>query len=391
MTCAGSADSNLSGSLSEPILLYIHVPFCRRKCGYCSFHSGPWSREAGKVYLESALAELDAWGARLDCPRVATVYMGGGTPSLLPESAFSRVREVLERRFRLEADLEWTVEGNPESADSVVFFQSLRSAGVNRVSLGMQSFNDRDLAMLGRLHTAEQAVRSIGAARDAGFDNIGLDLIWGLPEQSVEAWLLNLKRAVELGPEHMSCYGLSVDTGTPLKQAVQENRITLPADEDLELMFLEGTAFLTELGYLHYEISNFCRLGRESRHNSGYWAGRPYLGIGPAAVSCMGGKRWRNPEQLHSYAGGVAEGPVDVEELSRQDRINEMIILSLRTARGLSDETYYRFTGHGFEDGRKALIEAFMDRGLMRRTQAGWALTAKGMMVSNAVLSELLE
>ena len=379
--------------MSEPVLLYVHVPFCRRKCGYCSFYSVPWSREAGDVYLQSALAELDAWGVRLGNPEVASVYMGGGTPSLLPESAFFRFREVLEHRFRLDADLEWTVEGNPESAGSVRFFRSLRSAGVNRLSLGGQSFDDRDLVMLGRLHTAEQSVRSFRAAREAGFDNIGLDLIWGLPGQSVDAWLLNLTRAVELGPEHLSCYGLSVDAGTPLELAVQESRIALPSDEDLEHMFLDGAAFLEEQGYLHYEISNFCRPGRESRHNSGYWAGLPYLGIGPAAVSCMGGKRWRNPELISSHAGSgaTAEIPADAEVLSRQDRINEMVILSLRTAAGLGKEAFRSLAGHGFEDGRKPLLDELERQRLMLRTQSGWALTRRGMLVSNAVLSELLE
>ena len=393
MTCERGNEPDVNFALSEPILLYVHVPFCRRKCGYCSFYSGPWSDDAGAAYLEAACRELAQWGQRLDRPRVATVYMGGGTPSLLPGKAFLRFRQELDRWFQLEKDLEWTVEGNPESADSPSFFRQLRQAGVNRFSLGVQSFDDHDLNLLGRLHTADQAVHSFEMAREAGFDNIGLDLIWGLPDQTVAGWFRNLERAVDLGPSHMSCYGLSVDSGTRLEQAVHDESLVLPEEEKLEEMFLGGSAFLQEQGYLHYEISNFCRPDRESRHNGGYWSGRPYLGIGPAAVSCLNGKRWRNPEKPGRYAESAAAGPqpADMETLSRQDRINEAVILALRTAKGVDDDVFCRIAGHSFTEGREVLLGEFLREGLMRRTSSGWALTSRGMLVSNAVLAELLE
>lgn len=378
---------------AEPLLLYVHVPFCRRKCGYCSFHSGPWSEEAAGAYVDAACRELRVWGERLDRPRVETVYVGGGTPSLLPGAAFMRFREFLDTRFDFGEVSEWTVEGNPESADSASFFRDLLRAGVNRLSLGVQSFDDGELVRLGRLHTAAQAGRSLELARACGFKNIGLDLIWGLPGQSVAAWLDNLARAVELAPEHLSCYGLSVDPGTRLAKAEQAGAVVLPEDAVQEEMFLVGGDFLEQSGYFQYEISNFCIPGRESVHNSGYWTGRPYLGIGPGAVSCLNGKRWRNPEDLGVYTRTAGQEPAarNVEILSRRDRINEAVILSLRTSRGLNAEAFHALSGHGFEQGREEILGEFEKKNMLRRTATGWSLTRSGMLLSNAVLAELLE
>lgn len=378
---------------AEPLLLYVHVPFCRRKCGYCSFHSGPWSEEAAGAYVDAACRELRAWGERLNRPRLETVYVGGGTPSLLPGAAFMRFRELLDTRFDFGEVSEWTVEGNPESADSTSFFRDLLRAGVNRLSLGVQSFDDGELVRLGRLHTAAQAGRSLDLARACGFKNIGLDLIWGLPGQSVAAWLDNLARAVELAPEHLSCYGLSVDPGTRLATAEQAGAVVLPEDAVQEEMFLVGGDFLEQSGYFQYEISNFCIPGRESVHNSGYWTGRPYLGIGPGAVSCLNGKRWRNPEDLGVYTRTAGQEPAarNVEILSLRDRINEAVILSLRTSRGLNAEAFLALTGHGFEQGREEILGEFEKKNMLRRTATGWSLTRTGMLLSNAVLAELLE
>lgn len=395
MPCARTNDPTVTrlDFSADSLLLYLHVPFCRSRCNYCSFHSGPWSEDAAVVYLDAVCRELRAWGERLGRPRVTTVYMGGGTPSMLPAAAFVRLRETLERWYDLGELSEWTVEGNPESAASEPFFRDLLRAGVNRFSLGVQSFDDRELALLGRLHSPARAVRSFDLARSAGFENIGLDLIWGVPGQTVAGWLDNLATAVDLGPEHMSCYGLSVDPGTRLARAVQAEEVALPEDEVQEEMFLRGAAFLEQNGYFQYEISNFCLPGRKSVHNGGYWTGRPYLGIGPAAVSCLNEKRWRNPEDLAVYARTAEQVPAteDVEILSRRDLVNESVMLSLRTARGLDAAVYRALAGRDFEQGREGILREFEGRNILRRTGAGWSLTGTGMLVSNEVLAELLE
>lgn len=373
------------------MLLYVHVPFCVRKCGYCAFHSGPFSAPEAERYVELVLRELDGRGKALGRCAVETVYIGGGTPSLLTPAQIGAILEGAAARFDLEAGAEITLEANPESALKTGFLAAVRSLGVNRLSLGVQSLRDDLLAMLGRSHDAARARRAARAAREAGFANLSLDMIWGLPGQDVSAWLADLAGIVALAPEHVSCYGLSLEEGAPLAESVNAGRLFLPDEEEGARMYLEGSAYLESEGFGHYEISNYARPGRESRHNRGYWSGRDYLGLGPAAVSTLDGRRWANPAGLDEYARTVAAGVEreGTEVLTADVRRQEMVMLALRTRDGLDLQEFMAATGIEFPR-RDPAVERLRSSGLVRLGAGRLQLTREGMLVSNSVIELVL-
>lgn len=373
------------------MLLYVHVPFCVRKCGYCAFHSGPFSAPEAERYVEFVLRELDCRAQALGRRTVETVYIGGGTPSLLTPEQIGAILEGAASRFDLEAGAEITLEANPESALKAGFLAAVRSLGVNRLSLGVQSLGDDLLAMLGRSHDAARARRAAKAAREAGFANLSLDMIWGLPGQDVSAWLADLAGIVALAPEHVSCYGLSLEEGAPLAESVVAGRLSLPDEEEGARMYLEGSAYLESEGYGHYEVSNYARPGRESRHNRGYWSGRDYLGLGPAAVSTLDGRRWVNPAGLDEYARIVVAGVEreGTEVLTADVRRQEMVMLALRTRDGLDLQEFMAATGIGFPR-RDPAVERLRSSGLVRLGAGRLQLTREGMLVSNSVIELVL-
>lgn len=372
------------------MLLYVHVPFCVRKCGYCAFHSGPFSRDAAEAYVEMVLREMKAWGRTLGRVAVETVYFGGGTPSLLEPGQVEALLQGAGACFNLDADAEITLEANPDSVLRPGFLGSIRRLGVNRLSLGVQSLQDDLLAMLGRPHDGRQARRSVQAARDSGF-NLSLDLIWGLPGQTLKRWMDDLAEVAALAPEHLSCYGLSLEEGTSLARQVEEGDLDLPGEETQARMYLDGTQFLESVGYAHYEISSYARPGRKSRHNQGYWAGKDYLGLGPAAVSTIGDRRWSNPVAFEEYASVVTGGggTNEVEVLSAQMRRQEMVMLALRTAGGLDLEKFKATTGTEFP-WRHPAVEQLRSSGLVRHRDGHLQLTREGMLVSNSVIEMVL-
>ena len=373
------------------MLLYVHVPFCVRKCGYCSFHSGPFSAGAARAYVQLVLREMAARGQSLGRVPVESVYFGGGTPSLLESGQIEAMLQGAAASFDLGADAEITLEANPDSALRPGFLGSVRGLGVNRLSLGVQSLQDDLLAMLGRPHDGRQARMAVEAARKSGFSNLSLDLIWGLPGQSLERWMDDLAAAVALAPEHLSCYGLSLEEGTALARKVEEGDLGLPGEETQARMYLDGSQFLESVGYAHYEISSYTRPGRESRHNQGYWAGKDYLGLGPAAVSTIGDRRWSNPAALREYASVVTGGGEanEMEELSAQTRRQEMVMLALRTAGGLDLEKFKATTGTEFP-WRHPAVEQLRSSGLVRPRDGHLQLTREGMLVSNSVIEMVL-
>ncbi len=373
------------------MLLYVHVPFCVRKCGYCAFHSGPFSRDAAQFYVRQVLQEMSDWGRILGRVQVESVYFGGGTPSLLEEGQIAALLQAVDAGFTLSAGAEITLEANPDSVLKDGFLSGVRGLGVNRLSLGVQSLQDDLLAMLGRPHDSGQARRAVRAAREAGFSNLSLDLIWGLPGQTPRRWLDDLRAAVELAPEHVSCYGLSLEEGTPLTRQVEEEALILPDEESGARMYLDGSEFLESSGYAHYEISSYARPGRESRHNQGYWAGDEYLGLGPAAVSTIKDRRWSNPAGLKDYAAAVAKGSerCEVEVLSARTRLQEMVMLSLRTREGLDLEKFKATTGAEFP-WRHPAVEQLRSSGLACLRAGHLQLTRKGMLVSNSVIEMVL-
>lgn len=370
--------------------LYIHVPFCRSKCGYCAFFSEPLREGMLDAYLPLLLEEIGLWAERLGRLSVPTVFFGGGTPSLLAPEHLARIMEALRKHFDFAEGAEISMEANPDSA-SPEFLRAARELGVNRLSLGVQSFRGEELALLGRPHSARQAWEAVTRARSAGFANLGLDLIWGLPGQREGQWLESLRRAVELAPEHLSCYGLSLEPGTPLAEAPEELR-QLPPERELARMYVHTGELLEDAGYMQYEISNYARLGHTCRHNLACWEGRDYLGLGPAASSTLGNLRWTNPEDLRAWAELVRTrqtGQHQRETLSPETRAQERLMLALRTAKGLDLAEYRALSGKNLLASHKAIIQALRQKELVRLHQGRLRLTRTGMLLSSSIIRAL--
>ncbi len=354
--------------------LYVHVPFCRSKCGYCDFYSE--TDGDPDAVLRAILAE--AAGAAGAFGRFDTVYLGGGTPSLLTAGQVDALLRGLREPGEIADGAEVTLEANPDdvTADRA---EAWRASGVTRLSLGVQSLDDEELQVLGRRHDAAAARRAVERARAAGFDELGLDLIWGLPSQTPAEWLRTLRRAIDLGPEHLSCYQLTLDEATPMGFLAAEGALELPGDDDAYEMFVTTSRVLGAAGYEHYEISNFARgATHRSRHNQIYWRRQPYLGLGPAAHSFDGRRRWWNVPSITSYLEQVAgggEAVAGVEEPDDDQARLERLMLGLRTSDGVAVEHLRSI------DGWRTRLDALVDEGLLRRdgdrirpTLAGFAL-----------------
>ncbi|MCF8029338.1 MAG: radical SAM family heme chaperone HemW [Desulfohalobiaceae bacterium] len=374
------------------MLLYVHYPFCRSKCAYCGFFSQVRDEELEKAYFSALLREVEHWGRHLDRPRVSTLYIGGGTPSLLTPRDLELLAEQINRHFNLEPGLELTLEANPDSLDSPDLARALAKVGVNRVSLGLQSLDDSQLSLLKRPHTARQGLRAVNAVRSAGIENLGLDLLWGLPNQTPLDWLEQVGRAASLEPEHISCYCLTLEKGTLLQRRAERGELGLPREEQLEAMYMQGAELLGERGYLHYEIANFARPGYFCRHNLGYWRGRDYLGLGPSAVSTLQGRRWANPKDVLRYAETVRTGALggDAAMLSRGQRLEEFLMLSLRTREGLDLDGYRDLGGEELLQDRAEVIRALRERELIGVSGRRLWLTTRGMLLCDSVTGALM-
>lgn len=380
------------------MLIYIHVPFCRSKCHYCAFHStalgknaAPARSEIFRNYVDTLLMEMASWGDRFGGRSVTSVFFGGGTPSLLPPAIVSAVLDRAARYFTLDAGAEVTLEANPESLPSRGHVLEFMRAGINRLSIGLQSLDEEYLRMLGRGHKVRDSRHAVFEAREAGMTNIGVDLIWGLPGQGVRHWLNTLREVARMKPDHISAYGLTLEPGTPLERDCAEGLLRLPPERDQSVMFMEGAELLEAQGYLHYEISNFARMGFQCRHNIGYWEGDDYLGMGPSATSTVQGRRWTNPASQRAWTARVAEQTLDAkaEVLTPSLRVLELLMLRLRTSRGLRVRAYRELTGRDFLRDHKKLIHALHENRLIRIRNGYLRLTRSGMLVSNSILSNL--
>ena len=373
------------------MLLYVHVPFCRRKCPYCAFYSEVASAEKLEAYVRRLLLEIAHWGDTLGKVPVQTLFFGGGTPSLLPLNALSAIVSALDRAFTLEPGFEFSLEGNPNSLAGMDYLNGLRQIGVNRLSIGVQSLDDQSLKVLGRIHDARLARLAFDQARTLGFTNINIDLIRGVPGKRLKLWLDELKEAVRWQPEHISCYDLTVEGGTPFAEQCLNKEITLESEEELSKMFVYGSEYLESQGYLHYEISNFARMGYVCRHNLGYWEGSDYLGLGPSAVSTLHGERWENPSDLARYFEAVDKRTLgaDKEPLAIDVRVRELVMLRLRTARGLDFKEYKRLTGKDFPRQHEQLVTALHKNGLVRIRDGYIRLTKTGMLVADTVVENV--
>ncbi|MFH1169880.1 MAG: radical SAM family heme chaperone HemW [Chloroflexota bacterium] len=370
--------------------LYIHIPFCRRKCGYCSFVSYQ-NREADiPAYLGAIRKEL---ARRTGGERVGSIYFGGGTPSLL---AAGQVRDILAdiyALFSVDEAAEITLEANPGTVDEA-YLAAIRGLGINRLSLGVQSLNDGELGLLGRIHTAAEAGEAVRLARSAGFDNLSLDLIYGLPGQSLESWRRTLAGALEMTPEHLSLYALTLEAGTPLQRAIDAK--ALPAiDPDLSAdQYQLAEDLLAERGYRHYEISNWAIAGRECRHNLAYWQNRPYLGAGVAAHSHLHNHRLANTSSLDEYlaafSGNTPLSPEMDEAIGPELQMAESVILGLRLDEGI-DAVYVnqRFGTDVLAHYRRQFGD-MADCGLLEEAGGHVRLTRRGRLLSNEVFWRLL-
>ena len=377
----------------EPISVYIHIPFCVRKCAYCDFTSFPGRGAQMEAYLSAVCREMRAQAAFFGRRPVRTVFLGGGTPTLMSGDQARRLLDALRTCFDVAPDAEITMEGNP----GTVTAQSLaayRAAGVNRLSLGVQSLDDGLLAAIGRIHTAAQAREAVALARAAGFDNVNLDLMLGLPGQSVAQWERTLDEAIALVPEHLSCYSLIVEEGTPLSAQLDRGECAPLPDEDALCRMDEITAQWTaQAGFARYEVSNYARPGFECRHNIVYWACEPYLGLGCAAHSDMDGRRFYNPSDWAGYLRMAESGSParDAEgENTRQDRMFERMMMGLRMVRGVDCARFARDFGAQPEEVWKEALARNVRVGLMERRGDFLRLTQRGMQVMNSVLVELL-
>ena len=373
--------------LSHPLSLYIHVPFCASKCAYCDFASFPGREGDWTRYFEALWAELDARGPELAGHRIDTAFIGGGTPTLVPAAYIARTLDRARQLAPFAPDAEITVEGNPGTLTPEKL-ASYRAVGINRLSLGAQSFDDGLLRSLGRIHSAAQIGEAVRMAREAGFANVSLDLMYALPGQDMGAWRDTLSRAIALGVEHLSAYSLIVEEGTPMARRVAAGEAALPEDDEVNAMQRAATAMLAAAGYRRYEISNYARPGFACRHNQVYWSRGEYLGVGCAAHSLMGECRFSNPDALDAYLEG-ARGPR--QALTREDAVEETVMLSTRTARGLELAAWRAAFGAPFETGRARVLRRLRRGGLIEMNDGFLRLTERGMELQNAVVLALLD
>lgn len=365
--------------------LYVHIPFCAAKCSYCDFYSLAHREDRMDDYCAALTQHLREVAPRMAGQQVDTVYFGGGTPSYLGHKRLAALLKTIRKCYALTADAEITLEANPDSAGDVKALKLLRKAGFNRLSLGAQAMDDEMLRAIGRIHTAQQVHEAVSAARSAGFQNISIDLMYGLPGQTMDHWQRTLESAVALGTEHVSAYGLKVEEGTPLWQ--RRESAELPDDEAQADMYLWAVEALAAAGYGQYEISNFARPGYESRHNLRYWRMAPYAGFGPGAHSDFGNVRFAYERDLDGYIAGEMRLS-EREEILPRERCMEYIMLSLRTAEGISRSVVERTYRKPFAQA-EAVLRELAEHGLAAPTESGWRLTPRGFLVSNAIILQV--
>lgn len=403
-------------ALPRPLYsLYLHIPFCVKKCRYCDFLSGPQDEETRERYTRALINEIKM---QTICPAgspVDTVFFGGGTPSVLSGSQIDRIMEALHSFFSIQEDAEISMETNPGTADDEKL-RVLKTAGINRLSLGVQSMHDRELALLGRIHTAGQARQTFEKARKAGFDNINIDLMSALPGQSLESWADTLEQAVRWAPEHISAYSLIIEEGTPFAAMYENGSLPALPDEDTDREMYHYTgSFLAEHGYQRYEISNYALPGRECRHNSGYWTGHPYLGLGIGAASYVNGTRFSNCTDLREYlevlgrqkdradateqtdkakqaekTGIASLIRTDLHSLSAEEQMEEFMFLGLRMTKGVRSAVFTERFGKSIEQVYGRILERHISQGVLEKTPGGYRLTDRGVDVSNYVLADYL-
>lgn len=361
--------------------LYIHIPFCVRKCKYCDFNSYSGYADLYEQYFSCLEKELENYKNII----FDTIYIGGGTPTVPPNHY---LKNLIKNITNKTADCEITVECNPGTV-SLSDFENLREAGANRISMGLQSANDDELKMLGRVHSLADFEESFKNARIAGFENISLDIMFGLPEQDMEKLGKTLEKAVEFGSEHISCYCLKVEEGTPFYNM----NLNLPDDDESADMYDFVVDFLEKHGFSRYEISNFARNGRISKHNTKYWQMEEYIGIGAGAHSYYGNKRFSKISNINEYIASVLSGESAVEdciEIDESDKMSEFVFLGLRMSEGINEEKFEKMFGKDIMDIYGEVIEKYLKNGVMERKNGNIFIKSQFLYVSNNILSDFV-
>ena len=370
--------------------IYIHTPFCKRRCIYCDFFSTTQS-EKKPAYVHALCQELDMRKDYLEGEYIETIYLGGGTPSQLSQEELEEIFSTLYNIYKVKEDAEITLEANPDDL-TPEYVHMLRSLPINRISMGIQTFQEETLKLLHRRHTARQAIEAFQRCREAGFQNISIDLMYGLPGETLDTWKQDLQQAIALRPEHISAYHLIYEEGTALWKLKEQHQVE-EADEDLSVtLFRTLIDELTRAGYEHYEISNFCLPGLHSRHNSSYWTGKKYLGCGPSAHSFNGTSRQWNVASLDKYIHAIQQGKLDyeIEELDIYTRYNDFVITAIRTLWGMSLSQLRSTYGEDLYRYCLRMAKPHLAQGVLEMKEDTLKLTKEGIFISDGIMSDLL-
>ncbi|HEX2901630.1 MAG TPA: radical SAM family heme chaperone HemW [Bacteroidia bacterium] len=371
--------------------IYLHIPFCHKACSYCDFHFSTNLKKVDEMALAIVREAHLRKGYFTGRPTVETIYFGGGTPSLMPAAHLGKILDALRETFPVSQNPEITLEGNPDDLDNAKL-KELQTMGVNRLSIGVQSFSDRDLLLLNRNHTAQQADRCIKAAQDLGIENITLDLIYGIPGSGMQQWQANVEQAVALQVPHVSAYALTVEEKTLLHHQIEKGMVTAEPDATHEAQYFHLIDRLADAGIAQYELSNFAKPGHRSRHNGAYWKGIPYLGLGPSAHSFEGGVRSSNVANNSAYLRALDEGRLAIasqETLSERDQLNEYLMTQLRIVEGLDLRLLKEKWGFDLFYREEEAVAEWVDENLIRLEDNHLRLTRHGFMVSDAIIREL--
>ena len=372
--------------------LYLHIPYCLHKCGYCDFNSHPENQAEAEVYISALLAEIDHYAVKLKEKRVPTVFFGGGTPTILPPDHLDKILGRVKNRFDLTQNCEISIEANPATVECETLEQ-IRLSGFNRISIGVQSFDAEELKLLERVHNQEEIHTTVDRARQAGFNNLSLDLMFSLPGQSPEKWKSHLQQAVNKKPDHLSAYGLTIEPATSFFKLQERGLLQLP-HEDIQLEMLETTiGFLQSAGYEHYEISNYAKSGYECQHNLNYWNNGEYLGLGAGASSYLNGERFKNINLPSRYIREVQVGGTAVESTERLEPLHAMgetIMLGLRQLKGISIENFENRFQVSFNTVYGKVLAPLLEERLITLNQNRMALSRKGLFIADSVILKFL-
>lgn len=385
----------MTRELSRNLSVYVHIPFCLQKCRYCDFLSLPLSDpNLLDDYIRALEMEIKLQTPTFNDNLISTVYLGGGTPSLLSGAQINRIMKLFRGHFCLDNDVEVSLEANPATVNRDKLL-AYRDSGVNRISLGVQSFCDSDLERMGRRHRLKDVLQTLDDLHQLEWTNFNLDLIYGLPGQSIDGWRYNLEMAVSLQPAHLSTYLLQLDPATPLGRELTQGLWREAPDEQLAAMYHETREYLAGQGYIHYELSNYCHPGLECRHNLAYWLGRPYLGLGSGAVGCINSRRIINPWPLENYLGSLKIGVLPpsqvLETMDQREQLSEAMVMGLRLCEGVSLEDIARRCGIHPREHYGQLIDDFIERAWLIESCGKLRLNSELYFVSNQVLCHFID